>query len=139
MRLRPNLTLWGAPPYCGKGRPRLHGDKFKLNNAATWSVPVASLEVDEPKLGRVQICLWQNLHFRKANGHPISLLRVERLSQRTGKAIKPMWLAPVGEQMPPLTEVWRLYLRRFAVDQRHSIYQATLTLDIAQTQHSKAM
>ena len=87
----------------------------------------------------MQICLWQNLHFRKANGHPISLLRVERLSQRTGKAIKPMWLAPVGEQMPPLTEVWRLYLRRFAVDQRQSIYQATLTLDIAQTQHSKAM
>jgi hypothetical protein len=46
----------------------------------------------------------------------MSLLKVERLSQRTGKAIKPMWLAWVGEQMPPLTEVWRLYLRRFAVD-----------------------
>lgn len=43
MRLRSNLSLWGAPPpYCGKGRPRLHGDKFKLNDTATWSVPVAS-------------------------------------------------------------------------------------------------
>jgi hypothetical protein len=117
MRLRSNLTLWGAPPpYSGKGRPRLHGDKFKLNDAATWCVPLGSLEVDEPKLGRVQICLWQNLHFRKTAAHPMSLLKVERLSQRTGKAIKPMWLAWVGEQMPPLTEVWRLYLRRFAVD-----------------------
>jgi hypothetical protein len=75
MRLRSNLTLWGAPPpYSGKGRPRLHGDKFKLNDAATWSVPLGSLEVDEPKLGRVQICLWQNLHFRKTAAHPMSLL-----------------------------------------------------------------
>lgn len=117
MRLRSNLSLWSAPPpYCGKGRPRIHGDKFKLNDSSTWSQPVARLEVDEPKLGRVQICLWQNLHFRKAAGHPMSLLRVERLSQRTGKAIKPMWLAWIGEQMPPLIEVWRSYLRRFAID-----------------------
>ena len=117
MRLRSNLSLYSAPPtYCGKGRPRLHGDKFKLNDATTWSIPVASLEIDEPQLGQVQISLWQNLHFRKAAGHPMSLLRVERLSPRTGKAVKPMWLAWVGEQMPPLAEVWRLYLRRFAVD-----------------------
>lgn len=117
MRLRSNLSLWGAPPpYCGKGRPRIHGDKFKPNDSSTWSQPVARLEVNELKLGRVQICLWQNLHFRKAAGHPMSLLRVERLSQRTGKTIKPMWLAWVGEQMPPLAEVWQLYLRRFTVD-----------------------
>lgn len=117
MRLRSNLSLYSAPPpYCGKGRPRTHGDKFKLNDFSTWSQPVESLEVDEPQLGRVQISLWQNLHFRKAVGHSMSLLRVERLGKRAGKAIKPMWLAWVGEQMPLLTEVWRLYLRRFAVD-----------------------
>ncbi|WP_250122519.1 NF041680 family putative transposase [Chroococcidiopsis sp. CCMEE 29] len=117
MRLRSNLTLYGAPlPYCGKGRPRLHGDKFKLNDSSTWSVPVESLEVDEPQLGRVQISLWQNLHFRKAAGHPMSLLRVERLGKRPGKAVKPMWLTWIGQQMPTLAEVWRLYLRRFAVD-----------------------
>jgi hypothetical protein len=46
----------------------------------------------------------------------MSLLEVERSIQRTGKALKPMWLAWVGEQMPPLAQVWRLYLRRFAVD-----------------------
>ncbi|WP_375512185.1 hypothetical protein [uncultured Nostoc sp.] len=27
-----------------------------------------------------------------------------------------MWLAFVGEEMPPLSEVWKLYMRRFAVD-----------------------
>lgn len=117
MRLRSNLSLWGAPPpYCGKGRPRTHGDKFKLNDTSTWSQPVERLEVNEPKLGQVQIYLWHNLHFRKASGHPMSLMKVERSTQRTGKVVKPMWLAWVGEQIPSLSQVWRLYLRRFAVD-----------------------
>ncbi len=45
------------------------------------------------------------------------LLRVERLDeQRSCRVPKPLWLAWVGEQMPPLSEVWRLYLRRFAVE-----------------------
>ncbi|MEH1961770.1 MAG: hypothetical protein V7L05_18185 [Nostoc sp.] len=29
---------------------------------------------------------------------------------------KPLWLAWVGEEMPPLEEVWCLYLRRFTID-----------------------
>ncbi len=117
-RLRSNLCLWSAPPpYSGKGRPRLHGDKFKLNDPQTWGEPDESLEVDDPKLGRVRLRLWRGLHFRKAASHPMLLLRVERLEQqRCGRVSKPLWLAWIGEQMPPLTEVWRFYLRRFAVD-----------------------
>jgi hypothetical protein len=118
MRLRSNLCLWGAPPaYSGKGRPRIHGDKFKLNDPQTWKEPVEILEVDEPKLGRLRISLWENLHFRKASKHPMSLLRVERLCERrSGKVAQPLWLAWIGEQIPVLAEVWRLYLRRFAID-----------------------
>ena len=118
MRLRSNLCLWGTPPaYLGKGRPRIHGDKFKLNDPQTWKQPVQILEVDDPKLGRLRISLWENLHFRKASKHPMSLLRVERLCERrSGKLAQPLWLAWIGEQMPALSEVWRLYLRRFAID-----------------------
>ena len=118
MRLRSNLCLWGAPPsYSGRGRPRTHGDKFKLNDPQTWRQPVETLEVDNSKLGQIRIRLWQNLHFRKASGHPMLLLQLERLDERRGgKASKPFWLAWVGEEMPPLSEVWQLYLRRFAVD-----------------------
>lgn len=118
MRLRSNLCLWGAPPpYSGKGRPRVHGAKFKLNDDQTWSESDESLEVDDPKLGRLRIRLWRKLHFRKANMHPMSLLRVERLdAKHSWRVPKPLWLSWVGEEMPPLTEVWRLYLRRFAVD-----------------------
>lgn len=65
MRLRSNRCLLGAPPtYSGKGRPRLHGDNFKLNEPATWTSPAESLEVNDPQLGRVRIRLWRDLHFR---------------------------------------------------------------------------
>ena len=76
-----------------------------------------TLEEDDPKLGRIRIRLWHNLHFRKATKHSMSILLVERL-QLDGsiRVTKPMWLAWVGEQMPPLSKVWRLYLQRFAID-----------------------
>lgn len=37
MRVRSNRNLWSAPePYSGRGRPRWHGAKFKLNDSSTW-------------------------------------------------------------------------------------------------------
>lgn len=118
MRLRSNRCLWGAPPpYSGKGRPRLHSTLFKLNDPQTWGEPVERLEVDDPQLGRVRISLWRDLHFRQAAKHPMLLLQVERLNeQRQARISKPLWLAWIGEQMPPLSQLWRMYLRRFAVD-----------------------
>ncbi len=141
VRLRSNLCLWGAPPaYEGSGRPRKHGTKFKLNEPTTWSEVASVLEVDDPKLGRVRVSLWQDLHFRKAADRPMSLLRVERLDEHGNlRVLKPLWLAWVGEQMPPLSEVWPMYLRRFTIDQRQSFSQATFTLDSTKIQYSRAM
>ena len=118
VRLRSNLCLWGAPPpYSGKGRPRIHGNKFQLNDPQTWGEALESLQVDDPKLGQVQIRLWRGLHFRKAANHPMLVLRVERLEpQSSGRVSKPLWLAWLGEELPPLSDVWRFYLRRFALD-----------------------
>ena len=118
VRLRSNLCLWGAPPaYTGKGRPRKHGAKFKLNQSTTWVEVASVLEVNDPKMGQVKVSLWENLHFRKAADRPMSLLLVERLDENGNlRVLKPLWLAWVGEQMPPLEEVWRLYLRRFTID-----------------------
>ena len=118
MRLRSNLCLWTAPPpYSGRGRPRKHGQKFKLNDPQTWGEADQELEVDDPKLGLLRIRLWSNLHFRGAASHPMQLLRVERLEQQHSWGLpKPLWLAWIGEKMPPLSELGQLYLRRFGVD-----------------------
>lgn len=118
VRLRSNLCLWGGPPaYSGKGRPRKHGAKFKLNEPTTWSQATSVLEVNDLKLGRVRVLLWQDLHFRKAATRSMSLLKVERLDEHGNlRVLKPLWLAWVGEEMPPKSELWRLYLRRFTID-----------------------
>lgn len=118
MRLRSNLCFWTSPPvYSGKGRPRVHGDKFKLNDSSTWSEPEADVGVNDPQLGQLRVRLWRGLHFRQAPEHSLLLMRVERLEMRpSGKMPKSLWLAWVGEQMPSLDEVWRLYLRRFGID-----------------------
>jgi DDE superfamily endonuclease len=56
MRLRSNRVLYGAPPpYTGVGRPRVHGEKFKLNDATTWWTPDQIIEVNDPKLGRLYL------------------------------------------------------------------------------------
>jgi hypothetical protein len=118
VRLRSNLCLWGEPEaYSGKGRPKKHGDKFKLNEPTTWNEATSVLEINDPKLGRVRVSLWKDLHFRQAATRPMLLLRVERLdAQGNMRVSKPLWLAWVGEEMPPLEEVWCLYLRRFTID-----------------------
>ena len=80
MRLRSNVCLFNAPPpYSGKGRPRVHGAKFKLNDSSTWSTPAETVEIDDPKQGRIKIQLWHHLHLTKAPLHPMSIIRVERL------------------------------------------------------------
>ena len=118
MRLRSNLCLWGEPPkYSGRGKPRIHGDKLKLNDSSTWSEPTQTIEQEDAKIGRVRIRLWRKKHFRLSPNYPMSILLVERLLEDgSPRVLKPMWLAFVGEEMPSLSELWKLYLRRFAVD-----------------------
>ena len=86
VRLRSNLCLWGEPEaYSGKGRPKKHGPKFKLSEPTTWSDAESVLELDDPKLQRVRVSLWKNLHFRKAAARTMLLLRVERLNAQGNK------------------------------------------------------
>ena len=80
MRLRSNLCLWSkSPVYSGKGRPRVHGNKFKLNEPGTWIEPVQILEINDSNLGWLRIRLWDDLHFRSAAQHPMSRILVKRL------------------------------------------------------------
>lgn len=118
MRLRPNMCLWGPPPpYSGKGRPREHGEKFKLSDLATWWQADERLEVVDPQLGAVRAQLWGGLHLRKAKGETLWLILVERVdAKETRRDPKVLWLAWLGKEAPCLARDWRRYLRRFAVD-----------------------
>jgi len=77
----PSFTLRSAATYTGIGRPRVHGDKFKLNDPTTWWTPNHLLEVHDPKLGRLCLRLWENLHFQQSALHPMHLIQVEHLDE----------------------------------------------------------
>jgi hypothetical protein len=82
IRLRSNRCLWTAPPADGgRGRPRVHGDKFKLNHPTTWHHPDQQSEVDDPKQGRLRLQCWRKMHFRTTANHSMQLILVERLAQ----------------------------------------------------------
>lgn len=118
LRLASNRCVYGAPPpYKGRGAPMKHGHKMKLNDPETWTTPTESVEVEHPKLGRVRVTRWSQYHFRKSPKRPMEILRVEVLEPPAGKrAMPPLWLAWLGETMPPLDTLWLVYLRRFALE-----------------------
>ena len=63
--LRSNRVLYSPPPaYLGTGRPRRHGEKFKLNDSSTWWQANGEIEVEDAKLGRLQLRIWHFLHLR---------------------------------------------------------------------------
>lgn len=118
LRLASNRCVYGAPPpYGGRGAPAKHGHKMKLNDPETWCEPEQIVEVDDPKLGRVRVTRWSAYHFRQSADRPMAIIRVEVLEPKGGKrTFQPLWLAWLGETMPPLDTLWRSYLRRFAVE-----------------------
>src|SRR5579884_1978162 len=72
----------------------------------------------DPDYGQVTVALWTGLHARKAPPAPFTVVRVhvERLPRRAKPPV-PLWLAWLGPELPAdLLDLWRWYLRRFAVE-----------------------
>ena len=107
LRLPAHRCVWGAPPpYSGRGAPRKHGEKFKFNAPETWPIPNESIEVDDPKVGRVRLTRWNGYHFRSSPQRPMDIVRVEVLQPKgRRRKFKPLWLAWIGETRLPFAEV----------------------------------
>ncbi|MEG4330123.1 transposase, partial [Microcoleus sp. herbarium5] len=96
MRVRKNGCLWSAPPaYSGRGRPRKHGQKMRLNDPSTWLIADNVIEIDEhSQLGQVRVSQWLDLHFYRAAEHRVNLILVERMKPMSnGQPFPPLWLA----------------------------------------------
>lgn len=117
MRLRPNRVLYGPPkPYGGRGRPARHGEKFTLRDRDTWWPPEQQYTLHDEDIGTLRLSQWSALHFRQSADHPMTLVLIERLDDTGQPKHKPLWLAWTGETMPALKALWKLYLRRFAIE-----------------------
>jgi len=134
IRLRSNRCLYSAPPaYSGKGRPRRHGDKFKLNDCTSWWSADRTIELNDSKWGHLKLRQWDNLHFGASAIHPMTLILLERLdSKASGCKNKPFWLVWIGENMPPVEEIWQQYLRRFAVEHWYRLAKQSLHWTVPQ-------
>ena len=132
MRIKSNRVLYGPPPpYSGRGRPRKHGDKFKLNAPDTWWQPQQQQDIQDETLGRVRLRCWTQLHFYQSAEVPMRLILVERLDETGKRTHRPLWLIATGDALPPLEALWSLYLRRFCVDHWYRFHQTTFTLVFA--------
>ena len=118
LRLASNRCVYGVPPaYSGRGAPRKHGHKFKLNAPETYPEASAELVLDDSKLGQVRVTRWSHFHFRNAATRAMEILCVE-IIKPAGKRrkFKPLWLAWTGQTLPSLHGLWRQYLQRFSIE-----------------------
>jgi hypothetical protein len=119
--MRCDRVLHQAPgEYSGKGRPRIHGERFAFKEPETWGAPQETVELEDEKWGKVRLRRWDALHARQDANTVFSVLLVEAHRERETPA-KPLWLAyqpPPGQQPsePPLLNLWRGYQHRWPVE-----------------------
>lgn len=118
IRLASNRCVYGRPEaYSGRGAPRKHGHKFKLNDPQTHPEPQLSVAVEDSKLGLVKVSLWSQLHFRNCSTREMELIRVEVIEPKgQRRKFKPLWLVSTGQTRLILSQLWRKYLRRFSLE-----------------------
>ncbi|MEG4506347.1 hypothetical protein QUA81_22480 [Microcoleus sp. F6_B4] len=77
--IRSHRCWSSAPPSdSGKGRPKIHGNQFKLKDSLSWWEPEPTLESVQLKLGKIRVRTWNNLHFPGSPKHPMTLILVDR-------------------------------------------------------------
>jgi len=141
VRLIKSRVLYRAPKrYAGPGRPRLHGEPFRLADERTYGDPQRSIRLDHPLYGTVQVDVWTELHVGGAPDAPFSAIRVqvERLPNMKLPP-RPLWLAWIGGPLPTdLGVIWRWYLRRFTVEHAFRFFKQTLGWTTVRPRHAEA-
>jgi hypothetical protein len=121
VRLRRDRVLYGKPgPYGGRGRPRVHGERFAFKEPETWGEPATIIELQDEHWGQVRLRRWDGLHARADAETSFSVILVETHLERE-KPSKPFWLA---YQPPPhqqagdqtVSDLWYWYQHRWPVE-----------------------
>jgi hypothetical protein len=137
-------VFYGPPPPRApgtNGRPRRHGSRFRLSEAAAWPQPDQVLIVaDSGRYGRIEVRAWHGLHQKlkgrgRIDGRPApasvpgTVIQVKAARLPDGRIpARPMWLwwaAPPGTGCD-LDLIWRAYLRRFDAEHGFRFDKGTL-------------
>ena len=125
VRLPCNRVLYGEPPApvthpktgkrAKKGRPPVHGAKFRLKTPPT---PERHVEFPLP-LGKGSVCVsaWGQLHFKEVPRLLGTVVRVEFFTpEGQPKYLRPLWLFWSGHRSVPLDALCQMYLARFGIE-----------------------
>ncbi|MDP9375486.1 MAG: transposase [Chloroflexota bacterium] len=131
VRLRRDRCCYGPPPAvrAPTGRPRRNGAKFRCADPATWPTPTAEHTGEDAQYGTVAVQSWADLHtvVRSPLGERTygprphvsgTVIRVS-VARHAGRARTPLelWLWWQGPDLPELDRVWRMYFRRYDIEQ----------------------
>ncbi len=90
---------------------------MKLSDPTTWDVPIESIEINDNTWGIVEIKRWSDFHFTGSAEREMEVILIQRRGKGLSKqAAKPIWLAWIGAAKLSLEELFKLYLRRFAIE-----------------------
>jgi Transposase DDE domain len=139
VRLIKSRVVYRVPEqHPGRGRPRLHGEPFRLADDRTHGQPQQSTRLIHAAYGEVRIDVWTDLHVGGAPDAPFSVVRVqvERLPNKKLPP-RPLWLAWIGGALPTdLSTLWRWYLRRFTVEHAFRFFKQTLGWTTVRPRHA---
>jgi hypothetical protein len=115
VRLRRDRVLYRSPPpYGGRGRPRVHGERFAFKEPATWGEPDQHRQFFDPHWGQVDIRCFSGLHAREAPDSPFRVLRIEVFLERDKPPLA-LWLCWQGPPWPA-EALWRYYQWRWPIE-----------------------
>lgn len=120
-RMRCDRVLYRLPAaYGGRGRPRVHGDRFAFKEPETWGQPQETVHLEDGQWGQVRLRRWDGLHARQDANIAFSVVLVEARRERN-KPAQPLWLAyqPPPDQQPDdqaLADLWCAYQHRWPVE-----------------------
>ena len=141
VRLAKHRVVYRTPAQQpGRGRPRLHGEPFRLADADTHGRPPCSQRLSHAAYGEVCLDAWTDLHVAGAPDAPFSVVRVqvERLPNKKLPP-RPLWLAWIGGPLPAdLSVLWHWYLRRFTVEHAFRFFKQTLGWTTVRPRHPAA-
>ena len=124
LRLARNRSLYRpAPPRTGKrGAPRKDGARFACGQPQTQGTPDQEWRgVDQDKRP-LEVGCWHHLHFKEARAVTVSVLRVTRPSAAGSKRDpRVSWFVFCGQSLPPLSEIARLYRRRYSLEHSYRV------------------
>jgi len=144
VRLRSDRVFYTDPPAGRRpgagGRPRRHGQRFKLSDPKSEPRPTAQLRLADPRYGKVGVRAWAGLHPKLSGrgrwageGLPpivrgtVIRVDVERLPKPSSRANnKVLWLWWSGPGKPDLELCLQAYLHRFDLEHTYRFAKNTL-------------